>query len=292
MRLGFSLPQYGPHTTQFAKLPQYARDLEQLGAASLWVSDRVLAPVTPTVNYPGTDHIPTEFHAILDPLALMSAIGAVTTRAEIGVNVLVAPWYPPILLARMLTTIDIITAGRLVPGFGLGWSPEEYVATGVPMTQRGRRLNECLDILDRYWTQNPVEYTGEYWTIPATHVALKPVRKPPVHLAAMSPAAFDRVARRADGWLPVAIPGHPLDHVNQGLEALQAAAEKADRDPATINVILRLNVLPDTTTDNIVTAVDHADKLGITHVLVAGTRATASPEEGIELAQRVLDHHR
>ncbi|GAB3889213.1 hypothetical protein GCM10029964_058330 [Kibdelosporangium lantanae] len=160
MRIGFSLPQYGPHTTQFAKLPGYARDLEALGAASLWVSDRVLAPVHPTVNYPGTDGIPTEFHAILDPLALMAAIGAVTTRVEIGVNVLIAPWYPPILLARTLTTIDVITAGRLIPGFGLGWSPEEYIATGVPMKQRGRRLDECLDILDAYWTRNPVEYAG------------------------------------------------------------------------------------------------------------------------------------
>ncbi|MFD1049997.1 LLM class flavin-dependent oxidoreductase, partial [Kibdelosporangium lantanae] len=201
MRIGFSLPQVGNHAHNYSALPGYATTLEQAGAASLWVSDRILAPLHPTVNYPSTGDIPKAFNSVLDPLALIAAIGSVTTRVEIGTNVLIAPWYPPILLARTLTTLDIITNGRLIPGLGLGWSPEEYVAAGVPMNQRGRRLDECLDILDAYWTQNPVEYTGKYWTIPATHVDLKPVRTPPVHLAAFTPNGIARTGQRAAGWM-------------------------------------------------------------------------------------------
>src|SRR4051812_4361936 len=131
MRIGFSLPQTGSHAHHYRDLPGYATTLEQAGAASLWVSDRILAPVHPTVNYAATGDIPQAFHSVLDPLAVIAAIGAVTTRVEIGTNVLIAPWYPPILLARMLTTLDVITDGRLVPGLGLGWSPEEYQAAGV-----------------------------------------------------------------------------------------------------------------------------------------------------------------
>jgi alkanesulfonate monooxygenase SsuD/methylene tetrahydromethanopterin reductase-like flavin-dependent oxidoreductase (luciferase family) len=165
----------------------YAKTLEDLGAASLWASDRVIAPVHPTVNYPGTGGIPERFRSVLDPLALLTAIGSVTTRVEVGTNVLVAPLYPPILLARTLTSLDVITGGRLIAGFGAGWSPDEYASVNVPMRERGRRLDECLDILSRYWQDDPGAYAGEYWTIPETYVGLKPVRKPPVYLAGATP---------------------------------------------------------------------------------------------------------
>jgi probable F420-dependent oxidoreductase len=292
MKIGFSLPQNGAQNAQFATIPQYIKTLEDLGADSLWVSDRVLAPVHPTVNYPGTDGIPARFRAVLDPLALLSAIGAITTRVEIGTNILQAPLYPPILLARTLTTIDVITGGRLIAGFGVGFSPEEYAAVDVPMRQRGQRLDECLDILDRYWTDNPVEYAGKHWTVPATYVERKPVRKPPVSLAAINPTALDRVARRADGWLPVAYPGQPLDNIRDGLDAIRGAAEKIDRDPATIKVIVSINPQSDTTVDAVLTAIGDAGTLGVDHVVVTASRALDRLEESLDFARQVLEHAR
>jgi probable F420-dependent oxidoreductase len=290
MKIGFSLPQYGAQNAQFEIIPRYAKTLEDLGADSLWVSDRVLAPLHPTTNYPGTNGIPARFRAVLDPLAMLSAIGAITTRVEIGTNILQAPLYPPVLLARTLTTIDVITGGRLIAGFGIGWSPEEFAAVNVPMRERGRRLDECLDILDRYWKDNPVEYAGQYWTIPATYVDRKPVRKPPVFLAALgSPAAFDRVARRADGWLPVASPGRSLDSIRDGIGMIHAAAEKIDRDPATVNVIVCINPEPDSTVDAVLTTIEEVDKLGIDHVIVTASRAADNPELSLEFARQVLD---
>jgi alkanesulfonate monooxygenase SsuD/methylene tetrahydromethanopterin reductase-like flavin-dependent oxidoreductase (luciferase family) len=124
---------------------RFACEAERLGAPSFWVSDRLLAPVEPTVGYGGTMEIPEAFHSILDPFAVMAVAAAATRTATIGTNVLNDPWYPPPLLARSLTTIDLISGGRLVAGFGTGWPPEEYRAVGVPMNERGARLEECMD---------------------------------------------------------------------------------------------------------------------------------------------------
>jgi probable F420-dependent oxidoreductase len=291
MRIGFHLPQTGPHAHHFDKLPGYAKSLEDLGAASLWVSDRIAAPVNPLVNYPGTDSIPESFHSVLDPLALIAAIGAVTTRVQIGTNVLIAPWYPPILLARMLTTLDITTGGRLVPGLGTGWSPEEYTSVGVPMNQRGARLDECLDILDKYWTDNPMEYSGKYWTVPATYVALKPIQRPrpPVHLAAYAPASFARTGRRADGWMPAIRADFDATFLKQGITTIRAEAEKAGRDPAAIGVIMRVNAEPGAPIDDIVTTIDRAHThAGIDHAYVDVNAYTETHEQALDFAQKVF----
>lgn len=178
MRIGFTIPQMGSFARRADEAGRFATEAEALGADSLWVGDRLLAPVEPTVGYGGGDTIPEAFRTVLDPFAMMAVAAAATERAEIGSNVLQAPWYAPALLARSLTTIDLISGGRLLPGFGTGWSPEEYEAVGVPMKERGVRLDEALDALEAWWTTDPVEYEGRYTRIPATHVGLKPARRP------------------------------------------------------------------------------------------------------------------
>jgi alkanesulfonate monooxygenase SsuD/methylene tetrahydromethanopterin reductase-like flavin-dependent oxidoreductase (luciferase family) len=185
MRIGFTLPQMGALAHYPQQVTRFARQVEELGADSLWVGDRLLAPVHPTVGYGGGDNpIPRAFHSLLDPFVLLSIAAVSTERVQIGTNVLNAPWYPPAVLARSLTSIDLVSGGRLVPGLGVGWSPEEYVAVGVPMAQRGARLDECLDALEAYWSDNPAEYHGTHWTIPATYADLKPVQhpRPPIYL--------------------------------------------------------------------------------------------------------------
>ena len=210
MRIGFCLPQFGAMTGDVGAVVRFAREAEALGADSLWVGDRLLAPVRPAIGYGGTTSMPVQFRASLDPFAVLTAAAAVTERAQLGASVLNAPFYPPALLARSLTSIDVLSGGRLIPGFGTGWSPEEFQATGVPMAERGERLNECLDVLEALWTQNPAEHQGKHWDIAATYADLKPVRRPrpPIYLGGYAPAALRRVARRADGWLPSArVPG-------------------------------------------------------------------------------------
>src|SRR3954464_1252073 len=163
MRIGFTLPQLGPLAHHVRDAARYAREAEALGADSLWVCDRLLAPVNPSIGYAGTDTIPPEFRAVLDPFALPAVAAPATERVSLGSNVFIAPWYPPVMLARSLTTIDQLSDGRLIAGFGTGWSPEEYEAVGISIHERGARLDETLNALDALWTANPAEYHGQHW---------------------------------------------------------------------------------------------------------------------------------
>src|ERR1041384_7830596 len=114
MKIGFTLPQTGARAAQAAQVARYASEAEQLGADSLWVIDRLLSPVDPKIGYNGADTFPPEFKAILDPFVLMGVAASATTRALVGSNILNTPWYPPALLARTLTTLDLVSGGRLV----------------------------------------------------------------------------------------------------------------------------------------------------------------------------------
>lgn len=294
MRIGFTLPQFGRRAHRANEVPRFARRAEELGAASLWVGDRLLAPVNPTVGYAGTDTIPEHFRAVLDPLALLAAAAAVTERVRLGGSVINAPWYPPALFARCLTTIDQLSGGRLLLGFGTGWSPEEYQAAGVPMDERGRYLDECLDILEAFWTTNPVEYHGRFWTIPATYADLKPAQqpRPPVYLAGTTPAALRRIARRADGWLPaVVIPGQFRPTAITGTMAeLREAARQFGRDPDALGLVLRINPRAGTRLPDIADVVARArDEAGVDHVIVELTRLVDDADQALDLCRRLLE---
>lgn len=293
MRIGFSLPQFGQGPTTAQAITQYARGAEALGADSLWVGDRLLVPVDPMVNYPGTDSIPEEFRRVMDPFALLTAAAAVTERVLLGTNVLNAPFYSPALLARSLTTIDLLSGGRLVPGFGTGWSPEEYAALGVPMAERGSRLDETLDILDTLWTRSPAEHHGQHWDIPAAHIGLRPARRPPVYLAGWAPKALSRVARRADGWLPVAVvPGHfDTAETTRTLAGIRDEAERCGRDPGSVGAILRINQTPAATVNDIADAIKTSEYIGIDHAFV-DLRFPTTSEEALDLTERVMHNSR
>lgn len=294
MQIGFTLPQMGALANEAARAARFAAEAERLGADSLWVGDRMLAPVNPSVGYMGGDGIPEVFHSVLDPFALMSAAAAVTERVRIGSNVLNAPWYPPALLARSLTTIDQISGGRLIAGFGTGWSPEEYQAAGVPMPQRGARLDECLDVLFSWWSENPVEHHGEHWSVPASRVNVKSVQRPrpPVHLAAFSPAALRRVARRADGWLPVHVPGaSEFDPaaLNGTMAEIRRHAAEAGRDPAELGAVLRINPVSPENLDETVETIKRAQaETEIDHVFVELMNLAKDVDQALEFAEQVL----
>ncbi len=229
--LGFAVPQFGASAhLDVGELARFASTAEQLGAASLWVGDRLLAAVNPTVGYAGKDTIPEQFRTNLDPFIALTVAATATTTARLGSSVFVAPWYPPVQLARQLTSIDVISGGRLLPGFGIGWSPEEYQAAGAPFARRGAQLDELLDVLDALWTTNPVQHEGTRWSMPESWVDLKPVQRPrpPVYLGAFTPPGLKRVGARADGWMAgVQVPGGVnLDMLNWQRGAIDEAASR------------------------------------------------------------------
>ncbi|RDI53928.1 TIGR03619 family F420-dependent LLM class oxidoreductase [Nocardia mexicana] len=243
--LGFALPQFG--RAAYDDVARFASTAEQLGAGSFWVGDRLLAPMHPSVGYAGTDTVPEEFRTVLDPFVALTVAATATRTARLGSNVLVAPWYPPVQLARQLTSIDVVSGGRLLPGLGIGWSPEEFQAAGAPFRRRGAQLDELLDILGAWWTPGPVEHQGERWSVPPSWVDLAPVQRPhpPIYLGAFTSPGLRRVGERADGWLPVVqVPGrlHHVDGLRRQRAVIDAAARDAGRDPDTIHSYVRINV--------------------------------------------------
>jgi probable F420-dependent oxidoreductase len=241
MRFGFALPQLGsavgPET-----LVTVAKRAEDLGFDSLWVLDRILWPVNPRVPYPiGDGSLPVKYKSVLDPLETLTFAAAYTRRVALGTSVLNLPWYNPVLLARRLTTLDVLSAGRLRIGFGIGWSPDEYEAADAPWQERGKRADEIIQALKKIWTTDPVEFQGKYYRIPKSVIGPKPVQKPhpPIYMAAYTPAAMKRVAAEANGWFPVGI---PLSGIGPMFEGIKGMTKDAGRDPSALALIVRANV--------------------------------------------------
>jgi probable F420-dependent oxidoreductase len=241
MRFGFALPQVGSAVGP-ESLVTIAKRAEDLEFDSLWVLDRILWPVNPQVPYPiGDGSLPVKYKNVLDPLDTLTFAAAHTRRIALGTSVLNLPWYTPVLLARRLTTLDILSAGRLKVGFGVGWSPDEYEAAGATWQERGKRADELIQALKKIWTTDPVEFHGKYYRIPKSVIGPKPVQKPhpPVYMAAYTPSAMKRVAAEANGWFPVGI---PLSGVGPMFEGIKNMAKEAGRDPSALELIVRANV--------------------------------------------------
>lgn len=238
VRLGLFLPQY----KQF----QLARDVvsvahaaEEIGYDGVWVYERVLVPENSTHGLYGVPGLPWPdyYRSLSEPLITLTAAAAVTERVTLGTAILVAPMHQPFQLARSLATLDAVSGGRVVAGFGSGWSVEEYAAASfAPFEQRGAVLDELLDVCAAIWGPDPVTYEGKYVTIHESEVGPKPVRPIPVYLAGNAPKALKRVAKRADGWVSASMPPAALADT---LRKLNEEAAELGRGPNAIQGIVR-----------------------------------------------------
>ncbi len=300
MRLGLALPTFGPDAGPEGIL-RVSRTGEDLGYDSLWTGDRVLAPLVPGAPYPSADGLmPRAYENHLDPLVALTFAASHTTRVHLGTSTLNGLWQPPIMLARSLTTLELLSQGRLMVGLGLGWMPEEYTAVSVPWKGRGARLDETLEILEKYWANDVFAHEGPLFTIPETVVGLKPSRRPgpPVLLAAFTPSGLRRIGRRFDGWLPVAL---PLPQLLGMWDVILKEAVEAGRDPSALRMALRVNPeLTDAKTgaDRMPWAgtlgqyVDYARaaaEAGVHELFVDFGQTPATLEERIDLAGRFLE---
>ncbi|GAA0620320.1 LLM class F420-dependent oxidoreductase [Streptomyces crystallinus] len=239
IRLGLGLPQM----TQYdigRDIPDVARAAEELGYESLWVFERVIFPTPATQGLYGIPDLPwpDAYRSVADPLVSLTLAAAATERARLGTSVLVAPLHVPFQLARSLATLDAASGGRVLAGIGTGWSLDEYAAAAVaPFEQRGRVLDETLDVFAAVWGPDPVAYEGELTTIAPSEVGPKPARPIPVYLAAAGPRALRRVVDRADGWMPVA---QGADQLAKGWSGLQELAAERGRERG-IEVCVRVN---------------------------------------------------
>ena len=237
MRFGFALPQVGSVAGSEA-LVTVAKRAEELGFDSLWVLDRILWPVNPRAPYPlGDGSLPLQYKNVLDPVETLMFAAAHTKRIALATGVLNIPWYNPVLLARRLTTLDVLSGGRLRVGLGIGWSPDEYEAAGAAWEDRGKRADEAIKVLKKIWTTDPVEFQGKFYQVAKSFIGPKPLQKPhpSIYIAAFTPAAMRRVAAEAEGWLPVGI---PLTGVGAMFDQIKSMAKNAGRDPSALELIV------------------------------------------------------
>ncbi|MDQ4119418.1 MAG: LLM class F420-dependent oxidoreductase [Actinomycetota bacterium] len=241
MDLSLSLPQLGRLGTP-NDVALVAARAEALGFTTGWVLDRLLAPVTPRSPYPATadGSLPEVYSSCLDPLGTLAFAAAHTTTLGLGTSVLNLPWYRPLELARQLSTLDVLSGGRLRIGFGVGWSQDEAAGLGVPFRVRGRLADEALDALLAVWAADPVEFHGTGFDIASARHGPKPAQSPhpPLYFAGYTERSLQRIARYGDGWLPA---GLPLPVLQGMWRRLRELTEAAGRDPAGQCLIVRAN---------------------------------------------------
>jgi probable F420-dependent oxidoreductase len=210
---------------------QVATQADVLGFDSLWAFQRLLHPLD--------DDWGPAYHSVHDPIAALSYVAALTSRIRLGTAVVMAPYYAPIVLAKALTTLDILSAGRLDVGLGLGWAAPEFEAVGVSMDRRGARGEEFVACLKAIWTQPEVEFHGEFYDVPLSRVDPKPVQSPypPLLMGGGAEAALRRIGRIADGWISSS--RTDLRTIGDSIDIVRSSARDSGRDPDAMRFVVR-----------------------------------------------------
>ena len=267
MEIGCHLPTQGPVATREA-LVTFAREAERRDVASLWVSDHVVFPRTATGSYPGGRFPHPPDKAYLEPVVVLAAAAVATTRPRLGSSVFILGHRHPVVMAKMLTSIDALSNGRLIVGVGVGWWKEELEILGVPYQARGRQADEILKALKVLWTDDNPSLDGQFFRFRDIGFAPKPVQKPhpPIWVGGDSPGAFRRVVALGDGWH--ATSKTPAEF-GEALARLRAVADAARRPFASIELSIRVVLRDDLLADKGRPAIDRLveyKRLGVRHV--------------------------
>ena len=203
MQFGVHLPQLG-RSADRANLIKWATEAERLGMHSGWVSDHVAWPREIESKYPYTEDgsFPGGFDMPwLDPLGTLSFVAAVTERLKLGTTVLILGYRPPVLTAKWMATLAVLSEGRSILGVGVGWMREEFEVIGMPFDHRGARADEQLAVFDALFAQELPRFDGRYYRFPEIGFSPKPPGgRIPIWVGGATTAAFRRVARHGDAF--------------------------------------------------------------------------------------------
>lgn len=250
MQVGFNLPLSGLLISPEA-MTQLALEGETSGFDYIAISDHVVEPVDIHARYPysETGEFPKgsrgERHEQLTTIAYLAAK---TSRIRFLTSVMVVPHRPAILAAKMLSTIDVLSGGRLTVGVGAGWLKEEFEALGAPeFAERGSATDEYLQAFRELWTQSAPEHQGRFVRFANIIFSPKPVQKPqpPIWIGGESSPAMRRAARLGDGWYPIGTnPQHPLNTLSRYQTAtvrLRRLIDDAGRDASQVALAYRVH---------------------------------------------------
>jgi probable F420-dependent oxidoreductase len=193
------------------QLRTVAQRAEDLGYDHVWVSDHIILPKKVDSFYPyAADGVATfkPDEPYYEPLAALNFIAGCTQRIRLGTHVLIIPYRNPVLTAKILSTLDVLSGGRLILGAGVGWMEEEFKAMGLDTyKERGAVTDEYLQIYKELWTKEDASFDGKYYQISDTGFEPKPVQKPhpPIWIGGHSGPAVRRAAKYGDGWMPIGL---------------------------------------------------------------------------------------
>jgi probable F420-dependent oxidoreductase len=245
MDFGLHLPASSASVTP-SDLVRFAQQAEALGFYCLTIADHVIVPREISVPYPYTvdaKYPGTGYH--LEPLMTMGFLAGATRRIRFATSVLIAPYRNPIVTAKMLASLDVLSNGRLIVGVGVGWMKEEFENLQAPdFDQRGNVTDEYIHAFRELWTSDDPQFSGKYCRFSNLLFLPKPVQKPaiPIWIGGHSKQAIRRAARLGDGWHPIGgVPTIPLEpeDVKRDMALLAELAREAGRDPASIRVALK-----------------------------------------------------
>ena len=282
MRIGAVFPQ-----TEIGSDPgavrAWAEAVEQLGYRHILAFDHVIG--AGTASRPDWSRAYTSATPFHEVFVLFGFMAAMTSTVELVTDVLILPQRQTALVAKQAAEVDVLSAGRLRLGIGIGWNQVEYQVLGEEFGDRGRRSEEQIDVLRALWSSTEISYHGRWHTVEDAGInPLPPRRAIPIWIGGGVEATLKRVARIGDGWFPQ-IP--PDDRAAALLEQLRAWTIEAGRDPASVGIEPRLNIGREPA-DQWVDYVDRWRALGATHIGVNTMGAGfTSPDEHISALEQV-----
>ncbi len=230
IRFGVAVRNFTPFPEEpdIDEIVEYATRAEALGFHSAWVWDHILL---------GTKR-PFPF---LDSLSTLGALAMRTTRLQLGTGALILPLRNPVVLAKVLASLDHISKGRLVLGVAAGWYEREFDACGVPLKERGKVFLQNLEIINRFWTEDRVDGEAGRYVFRQAVMLPKPVQQPRPRLlfGGYVDAVLRRVAKHADGWLTYF---YTAESFRRAWEKIQNYAAEAGRDPADLHNVSQLPI--------------------------------------------------
>lgn len=233
MKVGIRLPQTGKNA-KLENIMSLAKEADEKGFDSLWVLERLLWPVSPQ---PG-ENFPSDWQEVLEPLELLTFVAAITDRIQLGTSVIDIFFHNPVILAKRFATLDLLSGGRAIAGLGIGWSKDEFLASNIPMEKLGKRADEYIRLLKSIWSDEIIEFYGEFYNVPPSKIGPKPIQKPslPIYFGGSNPNTFSRMAKYANGWIGVV--RNNLDQLKITLSLLNQKVLEAEKNPNDFEIIL------------------------------------------------------
>lgn len=259
---------------------------EELGFDSVWVNHHIL-----NVGYI-FDRLGSKPY--YDAITVLTWVAAHTERVRLGTTVLVLPYLNPLVLAKTLATVDVMSKGRLNVGVGVGALKPESDALGSTFETRGRYADESIKIMRELWESEDPEFDGEFFSFSGVKFSPKPIQKPgpPILIGGASRAALRRVATLGDGWHPIR---QSITDLKQNIATIHRLAEEAGRDPSKITVTVRteLDVLDSRsdgtespmigTADQLLATIEHYEEIGVSELVLSVST------DDVERIQRTQD---